>query len=317
MVSGLLWLMIVWVCAAMLLVVLGGHRLLLGRLAQVARVDQPLLHYLLHIRLLLRLLLVHGILGGCGSFVELLARLSASHCGGALRSHGERFVSHALVPLRLPHAHMVGPFLLPAFLEIGLTRSRLDDELAARLAPIVVSLGALQGCCAEGWASLALVGALLPIDGPERDSQLAAWVHVLWLSLVLHLARRSRLLVQRLVVPAEATWTRGAATLYQVRKEHLIEVGRRSCLRRRHVVMMLAACCCLRALRRSWVIEVQLIVVVRQGRVHSVAHDVILGDMLELVLRSRCRGCLDGRRVLVCIVDTGTLAMLLEQDELL
>lgn len=67
----------------------------------------------------------------------------------------------------------------------------------------------------------------------------------------------------------------------------MVEVGCRSRLRRRHVVMMLTASS-LRALRRSRLIEVKLIIIVSQSRVDSITHNVILSDMLQLVFGCSC-----------------------------
>ena len=66
------------------------------------------------------------------------------------------------------------------------------------------------------------------------------------------------------MVPAEASRAICTPTLDQVGQKHLVEVGCRGRLRRRHVVMMLTAGS-LRALRRSRLIKVELIVVVSQS----------------------------------------------------
>ena len=218
------------------------------------------------------MLLLDGILGGCGSLVELLSCLSSGQISGALGCYSQSFVADLLMRLRLPLATDLGRFLRPAFVHIGLPRGGLHNEFATCLSSIVVRFGSLQRRCTERRASLALIGALLTIDSSESYAELAARIYVLRLSLVLHLARRSGLLIQRLVVSAEASRAIRSPALDQIRQEHLVEVGCRRRLRRRHVVMMLAAGCSLRALRRCRLVKVELIVVVGQGGVHAIAH---------------------------------------------
>lgn len=134
------------------------------------------------------MLLLDGILGSCGSIVELLSGLSSGQIRGALSCHCKSFIADLLVWLSLPLATYIGGFLRPPVVQIGLPRGGLNDELTTGLSAIVMRFGPLQSRCTKRRASFALIGTLMTIHCTESYAQLAAWIDVLWLRLILHLA---------------------------------------------------------------------------------------------------------------------------------
>ena len=151
------------------------------------------------------MLLLDGILSGSGSILELLSGLSSSQILGTLGCHCESFIANLLLWLSLPLATYIGGFLWSTVVQISLPRRGLNDELTTGLSSIVMRFGPLQSRCTERRTSLALIGTLMSIHCAESYAQLAARIDVLWLCLILHLTCGPGLLVQSLVVPAEAS----------------------------------------------------------------------------------------------------------------
>lgn len=90
--------------------------------------------------------------------------------------------------LSLPLATYIGGFLWSPVVQIGLTRGGLNYELATGLSSIVMRFRPLQSRSTERRASLALIRTLMTIHCTESYAKLAAWIDVLWLCLILHLA---------------------------------------------------------------------------------------------------------------------------------